>query len=104
MQDWQNSSDSSSHPVIFDSLKSLPDDSKMPEALGILIAGADTTAATLTTGFYHILSNLECKERIVRVLDEVMPEPGSLIALRSLEKVEYLVCGDHVDKYCQYTT
>lgn len=60
--------------------------------MDILIAGADTTASTLTTGIYHILSSPKIEGRLVQVIDEVMPETGSLIPLQTLEKVEYLVC------------
>lgn len=60
--------------------------------MDILIAGADTTASTLTTGFYHILSNPKIEERLVQSIDDAMPEAGSLIPLQTLEKVEYLVC------------
>ncbi|KAJ5628765.1 cytochrome P450 [Penicillium lividum] len=90
MRYWQKSSDTSSYPVIFDSLKSISDEAKVSEAMDILIAGADTTASTLTTGFLHILSNEKIKSRLVHAIDEVMPEAGSLISLQALEKVEYL--------------
>jgi hypothetical protein len=96
MQHWQQSSKSSSYPVIFDSLRSISDNAKVSEAMDILIAGADTTASTLTTGFYHILTNLKYKERLVRALDDAIPEAGSLPSLQSLEKVEYLVCKNLV--------
>ncbi|PWY72800.1 cytochrome P450 [Aspergillus eucalypticola CBS 122712] len=90
MRHWQRSSEGSSYPVIFDSLRSISDDAKVFEAMDILIAGADTTASTLTTGLFHILSNEEIKSRLVQAIDEAMPEPGSLISLQALEKVEYL--------------
>lgn len=91
MRYWQTSSKVSSYPVIFDSLKSISDDAKVSEAMDILIAGADTTASTLTTGFLHILSNERIKSRLVQAIDEAMPETGLLISLQALEKVEYLV-------------
>lgn len=91
MRHWQKSSGGSKYPVIFDSLQSISDDAKVSEAMDILIAGADTTASTLTTGFYHILSNPKIKERLVQAIDEAMPEAGKFIPLQSLEKVEYLV-------------
>lgn len=101
MRYWQKSSDTSSYPVIFDSLKSISDEAKVSEAMDILIAGADTTASTLTTGFLHILSNENIKSRLVQAMDEAMPEAGSLISLQALEKVEYLVCDDLKDKESQ---
>lgn len=66
--------------------------------MDILIAGADTTASTLTTGFLHILSNEKIKSRLVQAVDEAIPETGSLISLQALEKVEYLVCDDLLHK------
>lgn len=93
MRHWQKSLESRSHPVIFDNLKSLSDDAKVSEAMDILIAGADTTASTLTAGFYHILSNPKWKNRLVQELNEAMPEPGVFIPLKSLEKLEFLVSG-----------
>lgn len=92
LQEWQSNSKSASHPVVFDSLQSIPDNYKVSEAMDILIAGADTTASTLTTGFYHILSDPKIKARLVQAIDDAMPEAGSLIPLQSLEKVEFLVC------------
>lgn len=94
MRYWQTSAGISSYPLIFDSLKSISDDAKVSEAMDILIAGADTTASTLTTGFLHILSNDKIKSRLVEAIDEAMPDTGSLISLQALEKVEYLVCDD----------
>ncbi|KAJ5660929.1 cytochrome P450 [Penicillium longicatenatum] len=90
MRYWQTSSETSPYPVIFDSLKSISNDAKVSEAMDILIAGADTTASTLTTGFIHILSNDKIKRRLVQAIDEAMPETGTLISLQALEKVEYL--------------
>lgn len=97
MRHWQKSSESSSHPVVFNSLQSISDDAKVSEAMDILIAGADTTASTLTTGFIHILSNPSIKARLVQAIDEAMPEDESSISLQSLEKVEYLVCEDDTE-------
>ena len=91
MRHWQVSSSTSSHPIVFDSIKSVPDDAKAHEAMDILIAGADTTASTLTTGIYHILSNPKCKEHLVKEIDEAMPKAGTFVSLQALEKVEFLV-------------
>lgn len=101
MRHWQTSSKASSYPVIFDSLTSISDDAKVSEAMDILIAGADTTASTLTTGFIHILSNDRIKSRLVQAIDDAMPDTGSLISLQALEKVEYLVCDDLRDEETQ---
>jgi cytochrome P450 len=81
---------------VFDSLRAIPDKHKVSEAIDILIAGADTTASTLTTGLYHILSNPEIKERLIQAIDDAMPESGSLVPLQTLEKVEYLVGGYNI--------
>jgi hypothetical protein len=46
-----------SHPLMFKSLGAIPDDHKVTEAMDILMAGADTTASTLTAGFLHMVKN-----------------------------------------------
>ncbi|KAL4877981.1 cytochrome P450 [Aspergillus karnatakaensis] len=80
------------HPVIFDALSSIPDDQKVAQAMDILIAGADTTASTLTAGLYHILKNPQVKADLVRALDAALPpeKDSQLPSLVALEKVEYL--------------
>lgn len=82
-----------SHPVVFENLSSLPHDLKVTEAVDILIAGADTTASTLTAGFMHILSNPSIYAKLVDALrgtDTSLNNP-SAAQLQELEKIPYLV-------------
>jgi cytochrome P450 len=82
-----------SHPVVFDNLSSLSHQNKVTEALDILIAGADTTASTLTAGMMHILSNPKIHTKLVNALGGVGAYSGNAEAfqLLELEKIEYLV-------------
>lgn len=82
-----------SHPVVFDNLSSLPYRDKVTEALDILIAGADTTASTLTAGMMHILLNPKIHARLVDALGGPGAAHGNSRAfqLLELEKIDYLV-------------
>lgn len=81
-----------SHPVVFDNLSSLPYQHKVTEALDILIAGADTTASTLTSGIMHILLNPKIQAKLVDALGGVGAGRGDPQAfqLLELEKIDYL--------------
>jgi Cytochrome P450 len=78
---------------VFDNLSSLPYQHKVTEAVDILIAGADTTASTLTAGMIHILSNPEIHAKLVDALGGVGAGRGNPQAfqLLELEKIDYLV-------------
>ncbi|KAI8648552.1 hypothetical protein NCS57_01466400 [Fusarium keratoplasticum] len=78
------------HPVVFDNLRSLPDVRSIDEAQDIMVAGADTTAFTLTTGTIHILGNPKIHEKLVEALDQAIPRGEIFPPLLSLEKVDYL--------------
>lgn len=78
--------------MVFEKLSTIKDDEKVAEAVDILIAGADTTASTLTTGLLHILSNDAIKTRLVEEIDSVTPTEYGQLSLQSLEKLEFLVC------------
>lgn len=56
-----------------------------------MVAGADTTAFTLTTGTMHILGNPKIHEKLVEALDQAIPRGEIFPPLLSLEKVDYLV-------------
>jgi cytochrome P450 len=84
---YEKNGNTTSHPVLFDGLSTLPHKTKVGEALVILIAGADTTASTLTTGLLHILSNPLICDKLTRELCE----EDSSFQLLKLEKLEYLV-------------
>jgi hypothetical protein len=95
LQHYEKNGNTTSHPVVFDNLSTLPHQIKVTEALDILIAGADTTASTLTTGLLHILSNPIICDKLARALSEVDPgsdRPASC-QLLELEKIDYLVCN-----------
>ncbi|KAL2832310.1 cytochrome P450 [Aspergillus pseudoustus] len=93
MERWQaqdQDESESSLPVVFDSLRSLSDEAKVSEAMDILIAGADTTASTLTTAIYHILRNLDIKTRLVKELDDASLLAKQMPSLQALEGLECL--------------
>lgn len=56
-----------------------------------MVAGADTTAFTLTTGTIHILSNPKIHDKLVETLDQAIPKDKEFPSLFSLEKIDYLV-------------
>lgn len=80
--------------MVFDNLSTLPYQQKITEAMDILIAGADTTAATLTAGLIHILSNPEIHGKLVQELGEANLDCDGAPSYRllELEKIPYLVC------------
>lgn len=82
---------SSSLPVIFDYLKSVPDDLQKTESIDMLIAGSDTSAFTLTTALYHILNMPEVEKKLVESLDEVFGKSQTVPSLLQLEQIKYLV-------------
>lgn len=92
MRKWQTGTAKPSHPVVFDSLKSVPDDQKVTEAMDILIAGADTTASTLTTGLLHILTQQDIYDKLVSAFESANLSNEALPPLKDLERIEYLVC------------
>ncbi|PKX89191.1 cytochrome P450 [Aspergillus novofumigatus IBT 16806] len=82
--------ESPSHPVIFDNLKSLTDKAQAAQSIEILLIGSDTSAFTLSMGSFHILSSPECKEKLVATLNEHIPNPDAMPSLVELEKIDYL--------------
>lgn len=81
----------SSHPVIFDHLRSVPDELQKSESVDILVAGSDTSAFTLTTALHHILSIPEVEKKLVESLDETFGQSQALPSLLQLEQIKYLV-------------
>lgn len=81
----------SSLPVIFDYLQSVPHDLQKAESIDILVAGSDTTALTLTMALYHILSMPEVEKTLVESLDEVFSQSQNVPSLLQLEQIRYLV-------------
>ncbi|EKG14777.1 Cytochrome P450 [Macrophomina phaseolina MS6] len=89
--DYSKRTTTSAHPVIFDFMKSVPEQLQPAESVDILVAGSDTTAYTLATGLFHILRRPELKERLVREVREALPSGDDLPSFTQLEKIEYLV-------------
>ncbi|GKZ65181.1 hypothetical protein AnigIFM50267_007349 [Aspergillus niger] len=89
---YETHGNTTSHPVVFDNLSSLPYQHKVTEALDILIAGADTTASTLTAGMMHILSNSEIHAKLVDALGGIGAghDDPQAFQLLELEKIDYL--------------
>lgn len=94
LQHYEKKGNITSHPVVFDNLSTLPYQQKVTEAMDILIAGADTTAATLTAGLIHILSNPDIYDKLVWALSEagLGCDGTPSFRLLELEKIPYLVC------------
>ncbi|KAI5460921.1 cytochrome P450 [Mariannaea sp. PMI_226] len=60
------------------------------QAMDILIAGADTTASTLTTGLAHILSNPAVYLKFQDAVKTIPKGPDGSFSLQELEKCTYL--------------
>ncbi|OJJ52526.1 hypothetical protein ASPSYDRAFT_83075 [Aspergillus sydowii CBS 593.65] len=92
LQHYANNGSTTSHPVVFDNLSSLPHDLEVTEALDILIAGADTMASTLTAGLLNILSISGIHSKLVNAMREA--DMGSYshsgTQLLDLENVAFL--------------
>ncbi|KAJ5927258.1 hypothetical protein N7516_009031 [Penicillium verrucosum] len=86
----QKSESRSDHPVVLERLETVNDAEKVTEAMDILIADADTTASTLTTGLIHILSDSEIERRLLNEVDLLPPDENGQLPLQTLEKSEYL--------------
>lgn len=61
------------------------------EGLGVLAAGTETTARTLTVGTYYLYHDKSVLHKLRQELKEVMPKPDSSITWAQLEKLPYLV-------------
>lgn len=59
--------------------------------MDILIAGADTTASTLTAALLQILSDPGIYDKLVHALEALPSRDDSQLPLLGLEKVDYLV-------------
>ncbi|KAL4950796.1 cytochrome P450 [Aspergillus filifer] len=90
MNHWQKNGNNTDHPVLFDRLTLLSDEDKVHEAMDILIAGADTTASTLTTGLAHILAKPAVNSKLREALAAVPIGPDGRLAMQDLEKCSYL--------------
>ncbi|KAL4968564.1 uncharacterized protein BDV14DRAFT_196866 [Aspergillus stella-maris] len=88
---FSNTPKIASHPVVFDSLSSMPEDQKAAEVVYVLLAGVDTSSSVMTTALLHILKNPRIKVKLMQTLDDAVPATERLPSLLFLEKIEYLV-------------
>lgn len=89
--DYTRRTTSSSLPVVFDNLQSLPDDLQKTESIDILVAGSETSAFTLSAALYHILGIPEVERALVSSLDEAFGASQTVPPLAQLEQIQYLV-------------
>jgi len=61
------------------------------EGVDILVAGADTTAYTLTVALFCILKNPSIQRKLEDALSTVIKSPDAIPPVLELEKIEYLV-------------
>jgi len=74
------------HPVMFDTLKGIPDNLQISESIDILIAGSDTTAFTLAVALDAILRDSELYARMTKAVDMAMPDKNSMPPFTDLER------------------
>ena len=91
MNHYEKHGNTTSHPVVFDHLPSVAYPQKITEAMDILIAGSDTTAATLTAALLHILADQKVHNKLVEAVQSVQPNEQGILPLLELEKIDYLV-------------
>ena len=60
------------------------------EGMGLLVAGSETTAQTLSVTTYHILANPNIVTELRKQLEIAMPEAETLPSLANLEAIPYL--------------
>ena len=81
------------HEILF---SSLPEHEKTvehltEEAVAVITAAEETTAATLQTAIYHIFSTPSIHERLKNELKAAMPDACTLKEWRELQALPYLV-------------
>ncbi|KAL9058817.1 MAG: hypothetical protein Q9162_001541 [Coniocarpon cinnabarinum] len=60
------------------------------ESFEIFAAGGATTARMMNYAVYYILSNPSSKEKVLTEIEQVMPDPGTIPSLTTLEALPYL--------------
>jgi hypothetical protein len=103
LRHFQKLGNVTNHPVVFENLEHLSDKDQVNESMDILIAGADTTASTLTTAILHILQNPEIEYKLVDAIHRAFPNKQD-ITLMGLEKVEYLVSDSLLQSHIRHST
>lgn len=63
----------------------------MAENLDFLVAGADTTACSLTVTFLEVVTHPEIRDKLVSELDVAMQDADAFLSVQQLEKLPYLV-------------
>ncbi|KAJ6010342.1 hypothetical protein N7451_001754 [Penicillium sp. IBT 35674x] len=91
---------SGSHVTFFDLLMepipsqkgfSLSRENLVGQAIGLVIAGVDTTSLSLTTAFYNILSSPEVESCLVAELEDARPLIRNGLEFHEIQKLPYLV-------------
>ncbi|KNG84013.1 cytochrome P450 oxidoreductase [Aspergillus nomiae NRRL 13137] len=90
MNHYEKHGNTTSHPVVFDHLPSVAYPQKITEAMDILVAGSDTTAATLTAALLHILADQKVHNKLVEAVQSVQLNEQGILPLLELEKIDYL--------------
>jgi cytochrome P450 len=61
------------------------------ESVILIIAGSESTARTLSTLVYHVLSDLEVLNALREELDQALPDATQSVELTRMERLPYLV-------------
>lgn len=76
------------------------------DARVILFAGTDTTATSMSTAVFHLLSNPDCLAKLKKELRDAIPEADKMPTLQQVEKLPYLVrkfpLGSLPHESCQF--
>ena len=59
----------------------------------MIVAGGETTAKTLTYALYHLLANLEWKDKVLNEINQAMPDPNTLPSTAQLEQLPTLTAA-----------
>ncbi|KAF6814866.1 hypothetical protein CSOJ01_03877 [Colletotrichum sojae] len=78
------------YPVILNRLETLTHREMVAENLDFLVAGADTTACSLTVTFLEVVTHPEIRDKLVGELDAAMQNADILLPVQQLEKLPHL--------------
>lgn len=79
----------------------VPDSQLLADGMGSLLAGTDTTGATLSCGAWAIFSDEAIYKRLHAELKEAWPDRSKQMALADLENLPYLNACVKVSRYSQ---
>lgn len=95
MRYWEQHKGEVDHPVIFDALAGLPDKEMSSEAMNIIIAGGETTSATLTYAVTAVTGDPQIHQRLISELETALTargrKKGERLPLNELEEIPYLM-------------